>query len=99
MASAIKWADECQKVDLPAKSFHVSNCKVESFLMGLEASQTSPLILAASTFLASPSLIDLATSNAVIPSSYFLTAPSGNVMFIIILVDSNLIWSANLTNY
>src|SRR5437868_6105675 len=81
-ASAIKCAEECQKVDLPSASFHVSSLSEASFLIGLVASQVSPFTFAAITFLARPSLIDFAISNAVTPSSYCLTAPSGNVILI-----------------
>ena len=41
--------------------------------------------LTASTFFANPSLIDFATIRAEVPFSYSLTAPSGNVIFIISL--------------
>jgi hypothetical protein len=54
--------------------------------MGLDASHTSPLILAANTFLASPSLIDFATSIAEVPFGYSLTEPSGNVICIMFIV-------------
>jgi hypothetical protein len=40
-------------------------------------------MVAANTFLANPSLMDLAISNAVTPLSYSLTAPSGKVILII----------------
>jgi hypothetical protein len=52
--------------------------------MGLVASQTSPFTFAAITFLASPSLIDFAISSELIPSGYSRTAPSGNVIFIML---------------
>src|SRR6185436_11727378 len=85
-ASAIKCADECQNVLLPSASFHVNNFIDASSLMGLVASLTCPFILAARTFLARPSEIDLAISNAVVPFSYCRTAPSGNVMLIMLLL-------------
>ena len=82
-ASAIKCAEECQKVFFPASSSQVNNCKVASVRIGLVLSQTSPFTDAAKTFLASPSLMDLAIPSAEIPASYCLTAPSGNFIFII----------------
>src|SRR5664279_1376103 len=81
-ASAIKCADECQKVDLAFSSSQVRNLTVESFFIGLERSQTSPLISAARIFLAKPSLIFFAMSKAVYPCSYCFTAPSRKVIFI-----------------
>src|SRR5664280_842647 len=82
-ASAIKCADECQKVDLAFSSSQVRNLTVESFFIGLERSHTSPLTSAARIFLAKPSLIFFAMSKPVDPCSYCLTAPSGKVIFII----------------
>src|SRR5690348_5059534 len=82
-ASAIRCAEECQKVDLPSLSSQVSNFNVLSCLIGRVASQTSIFTLTAKTFLAYPSLIDLAMSRAELPSGYSRTAPSGNVIFII----------------
>ena len=82
-ASAIKCADECQKVFFPASSSQVNNCKEASEVMGLVLSQTSPFTEAANTFLASPSLIDFAIPSAEMPASYCLTAPSGNFILII----------------
>src|ERR1700748_2450260 len=81
-ASAIRWAVECQKVDLPPGSFQVSRLTDASLRMGRVASHISPLTFEAITFLASPSLIDFAISRELIPSGYSLTAPSGNVIFI-----------------
>src|ERR1700733_540015 len=86
-ASAIRWAEECQKVDFPSVSVQVSSFSVASVLMGRVASHTCPFTLAANTFLANPSLMDLATSNAVTPFSYSLMAPSGKVILIIIRVQ------------
>src|ERR1700733_15515917 len=83
IASAIRWAEECQKVDLPSVSVQVRTFRVASMVMGRVASHTCPLTLAANTFLANPSLMDLAMSNAVTPLSYSLTAPSGKVILII----------------
>src|SRR6185312_9013838 len=82
-ASAIKCAEECQKVDFAFSSSQVRNLTVESFFIGRERSQTSPLTSAARIFFASPSLIFFAISKAVEPCSYCLTAPSGKVIFII----------------
>ena len=83
MASAIKWAEECQKVDLPSLSSQVSSFSDTSVVMARVASQTCPFTLAASTFLANPSLMDLAISSAETPLSYWRIAPSGNVTLII----------------
>jgi hypothetical protein len=47
------------------------------------ASHTWPFTCAASTFLANPSLMDLAISNAVTPFAYSLIDPSGKVILII----------------
>src|SRR5690349_13721467 len=79
----MRWAEECQNVFFPSWSVHVSNFSVASELIGRVASQTSPFTSAASTFLANPSDMDFAMSNAVTPASYCLIAPSGNVILII----------------
>ena len=55
-----------------------------SLWMGLERSQTSPFTLDASMFLAKPAEMDWAICIEVIPSSYCLTAPSGNVILIML---------------
>jgi hypothetical protein len=55
-----------------------------SRVSGREESHTSPFTLAAITFLASPSLIDRAISWELVPSGYSRTAPSGNVIFIML---------------
>ena len=81
-ASAIKWAEECQKVLLASGSFQVSSCKLESSIIGRLASQTWPLTLAARTFRAKPSLILSAISNPVLPCAYSFTEPSGRVILI-----------------
>src|SRR6478672_3762138 len=83
IASAITCAEECQKVDFALSSSQVRNFTAASFFIGLVRSHTSPLTSAAIIFLASPSLIFFAMSNAVDPSSYCLTAPSGKVIFIV----------------
>src|SRR3954467_12744483 len=82
-ASAIKWADECQKVDLPLTSFQVNNLTCASFSIARLASQTSPSTSAANTFLAKPSEIDSAICIEVVPCSYARTEPSGSVILII----------------
>ena len=56
----------------------------ESVKSGRVKSQTSPFTLAASTFLANPSLILFATSHEVVPLSYSLTLLSGKVIFIML---------------
>src|SRR5688572_24537428 len=69
-----------------------------SVVKGLDTSHTSPLILATNIFFASPSAIDLAISIDVIPSWYSLTAPSGNLILIILVVHLPFVKrSANLT--
>src|SRR5687767_9461483 len=83
-ASAIRCADECQKVALALWSSQVSSFKETSSCIGRVASQTSPLTLAAKTFLARPSEMDFATSKAELPSGNSFTAPSGNVILIIV---------------
>src|SRR5437899_2023439 len=88
IASAMRCAEECQKVDLPLLSSQVSNFSFTSFSIGLVASQTCPLISAAKTLRANPSEIDLATSNAVLPFGASRTAPSGSVIFICSLIKS-----------
>src|SRR5690606_233493 len=87
-ASAIRWADECQKVALPSASFQVNRRTLESFSMGREASHTSPFTSAARTFRAKPSEMDFAISNAVVPSAYWRTEPSGRVILIIYNYDN-----------
>src|SRR3978361_1924015 len=86
-ASAIRWADECQNVALPCKSFQVSNFTLASCSMGRLASQTWPSTSAANTFRANPSDIDCAICMEVIPLSYSRTEPSGSVILIIYNYD------------
>src|SRR5690606_2967315 len=90
-ASAIKWADECQNVDLPSLSFHVSRRTVASPSMGRDASQISPFTSAANTLRAKPSEMDWAISIADVPCAYCRTEPSGRVMFITYKYDFTLI--------
>ena len=82
-ASASRCADECQNAYLPFSSLQVCSTKVAFSCIGLLASQCSPLTVADKTFLASPSLMDSATSIAEDPCSTCLTVPSGNVISII----------------
>src|SRR5689334_15536838 len=79
----MRCADECQNVALPSLSSHVRRLSVESELIGRVRSHTCPLIRAASTLRARPSLIDFAISIAVTPSLYSLVFPSGKVILII----------------
>src|SRR6478672_2317110 len=88
IASAIRWAEECQNVLLPPVSSQVSNFSFASSCMGRMASHTCPLISAASTFLARPSEMDLATSIALLPFGYCRMEPSGKVIFICPLIKS-----------
>src|SRR5690606_36827187 len=98
-ASAIKWAEECQNVDLPSLSFQVSRRTVASCSIGRDASQTSPFTSAASTFRAKPSEMDCATSIADVPEAYCRTEPSGRVMFIIYKYDFVLLKHSNKPQY
>lgn len=67
-------------VFLPSLSSQVSNCKVESSIMGRDESQVSPFTFAASTLRASPSLMLLAISCELVPFGYSLTFLSGKVI-------------------
>ena len=76
-------AEECQKLIFPSLSFQVCRVRVESVVIALFASQTSPFTLADSTFRASPSEIPIAISMAEVPLFTCLILPSGRVMLII----------------
>ena len=76
-------AEECQKLIFPSLSFQVCKVRVASVVIARFASQTSPFILAESTFRASPSEIPIAISIAEVPLSTCLILPSGRVMLII----------------
>src|ERR1043165_3528268 len=83
-ASAIRWAEECQKGNLPSFSSKVNKLREAPVEMGPVASHTSPFTFAANTFRANPSLIDFAISKPVVPSLYSRTFPSGKVILIIL---------------
>ena len=74
----------CQKVLLPSSSFQVRSRTAESLWMGRLSSTILSSTFAAKILRAKPSLMLFAMSNAVIPASYCLTEPSGNVIFIMI---------------
>ena len=84
-ASAIRCAEECQKVVFPSVSSQVSNLTVASCWIGLERSQTSPFTEAASTFPGQPLADGFGNVHRRNPFAYSLIPPSGNVILIMII--------------
>src|SRR5690606_630474 len=96
-ASAIRWADECQKAAFPPRSFHVRIFMLASAVIGRDRSHTSPSTSMARAFRASPSLMLRATSAPVTPWLNSRLLPSGNVSVIVIALGfANSVAGANM---
>ena len=82
-ASAMRWAEVCQKVCLPSGSSHVRMLIFASFSMGRLRSSTSSSTFTAKAAFASCGDMPVAISSPVTPALYCFFEPSGKLSSII----------------